>query len=46
MAEDLAPDRDVLARLARRPRDHVDRVDFDKDSRLRLTFPTLGNCGS
>ena len=36
----LAPDRDDLARAAGWPRDHIDRVDVDKDSGVKLTFPT------
>ena len=36
----LVPDRDALARLTGWPRQDIDRVDTDKDSRVRLTFPT------
>ena len=36
----LVPDRDALARITGWPRQDIDRVDTDKDSRVRLTFPT------
>jgi SAM-dependent methyltransferase len=36
----LVPDRDALARVTGWPRQDIDRVDTDKDSRVRLTFPT------
>jgi SAM-dependent methyltransferase len=36
----LVPDRDALARITGWPRQDIDRVDNDKDSRVRLTFPT------
>lgn len=37
---ELVPDRDALARITGWPRRDIDRVDTDKDSRVRLTFPT------
>lgn len=36
----LVPDRDALARITGWPRQDIDRVDTDKGSRVRLTFPT------
>jgi SAM-dependent methyltransferase len=36
----LVPDRDRLARATGWSRQDIDRVDIDKDSRVRLTFPT------
>lgn len=36
----LVPDRDDLAAATGWPRDHIDRVDADKDSGVKLTFPT------
>ena len=36
----LVPDRDALARVTGWPRQDIDRVDTDKESRVRLTFPT------
>jgi SAM-dependent methyltransferase len=36
----LAPDRDRLARVTGWPRQDIDRVDIDKGSSVRLTFPT------
>lgn len=38
----LVPDRDELAHAAGWPRSDIDRVDLDKDSHVRLTFPTEG----
>jgi SAM-dependent methyltransferase len=35
----LVSDRDALAQATGWPRGEIDRVDFDKDSRIRLTFP-------
>lgn len=36
----LVPDRDALARVTGWPRQDIDRVDTDRESRVRLTFPT------
>jgi SAM-dependent methyltransferase len=36
----LVPDRNALARITGWPRQDIDRVDTDEDSRVRLTFPT------
>lgn len=36
----LVPDRDALARVTGWPRTDIDRVDVDKDSKVRFTFPT------
>jgi SAM-dependent methyltransferase len=37
----LFPDRDALSRTTGWPRPEIDRADFDKDSEVRLNFPTL-----
>jgi len=36
----LVPDRDGLAHATGWPREDIDKVDIDKDSQVRLTFPT------